>query len=102
MEKNNLLKNENRVLVVKLHHCSDKLLLTFRPFLFYCYFTNSLPKSIILLKLKTLWIENLSKTVKMILAFLEAGKLYAQIADQVQVFQQSAVLIIHHVTRIQT
>ena len=46
-------------------------------------------------KQKILRKEYSNKTVKIILAFCEAGKLYTQIADQVKVPWPSVVHIIH-------
>ncbi len=63
----------------------DKPPPTFKRFSFHCHFTNSSPKSIMPSKPKTLTREYSDEMVGIILALREAGKSYAQIADQVKV-----------------
>ena len=91
----------NRVLVVKIQRCLDKPPPTFKRFSFNCHSTNSSPKSIILSKPKTSRREYSDITVEIILALCEAGRLYAQIADQVKVPRPSVVHIIHQATHTQ-
>ncbi len=93
--------NRNRILVVKIQRRLNKPLPTFKKFLFHCYFINSSPKSIMRSKPKTSKKEYSDEIVEIILALCEAGKSYAQIADQVKVPRPSVVHIIHRATRTQ-
>ena len=86
---------------MKIQSCLDKPPPTFKRFSFDCHFTNSSPKSIMPSKPKTSRREYSDETVKIILALREAGRLYAQIANQVKVPQSFVVHIIHWATRTQ-
>lgn len=93
--------NTNQILVVKIQHCLDKLLSTFKQFSFKCHFTNSLQKSIMPSKPTILRRKYSDETLEIILAFCEVGKLYTQIANQVKVSKLSVIDIIHQATCIQ-
>ena len=96
--KSNSLTWTNRVSVVKIQRRLDKPPPTFKQFLFNYHFTNSFWKSIMLLKPQILRGQYSNETVGIILALREAGKSYAQIADQVKISWLSIVYIFHRAT----